>query len=702
MKNNLQKFLGVSLLSVGVSLNAQITNTAVTTGPSTTVSPYIIPAASNVTVTSLLTVPESISGYTFCGLPDGAGAFDNGNGSFTFLLNHEMQSTAGAVRAHGSTGAFVSKWVINKATKAVVSGSDLIQNVNIWNGLGYTTYNSTNSSTMAAFGRFCSGDLPSVKAFYNPATGLGTTERIFMNGEETGSEGRMFAHVVTGVNAGSSYQLPLLGRFSCENQCARPYASNKTVVIGMDDSSPGQVYMYVGTKTNTGSDVDKAGLTNGNLYGISVNGILAESNGTFPSASTSFSCVNFGDVSAITGASLNTISTNSAVTTFLRPEDGAWDPRNPSVFYFVTTNGFGSPSRLYKLSFTNINNPENGGTIVAVLDGTESQQMLDNFGFDNYGNMILQEDVGNNVHLGKQWNYNVDTDVLTQITTHDPNRFLSTGTQTLTQDEEASGAIDMQEILGAGWWMIVDQAHYSIPSPIVEGGQIVLLYNPFTANSNPEISISGNSNNISNNANTTLITNNTNYGNVQTNQSITKPFVVTNAGPGALTITGFSVTGTNASEFTLITPPSTPYTLAANASTTLNLQFVPTAVGNRSATVNINNNDFDESGFNFKVEGTGTLSTVGIKNNTNNENIILIYPNPADESAILKIQSIENSSATIQTIDVTGKVINTAKVNLVSGDNEIKIETASLKSGNYFVNIKSHTIQKSLKLNVVH
>ncbi len=703
MKNSLHKILSLSALSFVGSLSAQITNTAVVTGPSTGSSPYILPAASNVTVTSLLTAPEAIGGYSFCGIPDGAGAYDNGNGTFTFLLNHEFGSGVGAVRAHGSNGAFLSKWIINKTTLAVVSGTDLIQNVNIWNGNGYTTYNAQNSSTLASFGRFCSGDLPSTKAFFNSATGLGTTERIFMNGEETGAEGRMFAHVATGTNTGVSYQLPRLGRFSCENQCARPLENNKTVVIGMDDATlNGQVYMYVGTKTNTGSEIERAGLTNGNLYGIAVSNLIAESNGTFPSPNTTFSCVNLGDVSAITGASLNTQSNNLGITSFLRPEDGAWDPRNPSNFYFVTTNGFGNPSRLYRLTFSSINNPENGGTITAVLDGTETQQMLDNLGFDNYGNILLQEDVGGNAHLGKQWNYNVDTDVFSLVTTHDANRFISGAPQFLTQDEEASGAIDMQGILGAGWWMIVDQAHYSIPSPIVEGGQMLLVYNPFTANSNPEIALTGNSNAIANNAVTTALNNNTNYGNVQTTQTSTKPFVITNNGPGVLTVSSFSVTGANASEFTLVTPPSTPFTIAANASTTLNLQFLPTAAGTRSAVLNINNNDFDESTYNFKVEGTGTLSTVGIKQNTGNSTVILIYPNPADESATLKIQSQDNNAATIQVVDVTGKLISSRKVNLVIGDNEVKFETAQLKSGNYFIHVKSQTIEKSIKLNVIH
>ena len=73
-----------------------------------------------------------------------------------------------------------------------------------------------------------------------------------MDGEEvtndpiTGNGGRAFAHIVTGPGAGISYELPYLGEFAWENAVASPYEQDKTIVIGMDDSTPGQVYVYIG------------------------------------------------------------------------------------------------------------------------------------------------------------------------------------------------------------------------------------------------------------------------------------------------------------------------------------------------------------------------------------------------------------------------------------------------------------------------
>ena len=454
------------------------------TGPSTLTTPYLQPLGEDSKFTSILSAGEAVGSYTMAGIPDGLGAFDNGDNTFTLLMNHEFGPTLGVARAHGQKGAFVSKWIINKDDLSVVSGADLIQNVKLWNGSGYTNYSATNTSSLTAFGRFCAADLPVTSAFYNSATGLGTQAKIFMNGEENGDEGRAFANIASGIDAGTTYELPRLGKYSYENAVACPSSGDKTVVIGLDDSTPGQVYVYIGNKTNTGTEVDKAGLTNGALYGIKVNGMTAESSLSTPSANTLFTLESLGNTEAMTGATLNTTSSTAGITEFLRPEDGAWDPSNVQDFYFATTNSITSPSRLWKLHFTDISNPLLGGEITAVLDGTEGQKMLDNLTIDNAGHILLLEDVGNNVHVGKTWQYNTQTDALTLISTHDESRFLIGGANYLTtQDEEASGIIDVQEILGSGMFILVDQAHYTISGQVVQGGQILALYNPSTADS---------------------------------------------------------------------------------------------------------------------------------------------------------------------------------------------------------------------------
>jgi secreted PhoX family phosphatase len=455
-----------------------------TTGPNSGQSPYLIPAAPGVKFTSILTAGDSVAGYGMAGTPDGLGIYDNNNGTFTMLVNHEFVPAAGVVHAHGAKGAFISKWTINKSDLSVISGSDLIQNVQLYNtGAGtYTLFAPADTTSRKAFNRFCSADLPAVSAFYNAATGLGTQERIFMNGEESGNEGRAFAHVATGANAGTTWELPALGKFSWENAVASYSPQDKTIVAGLDDSTPGQVYIYIGNKTNAGSEIEKAGLTNGKLYGVAVQGLTTEVNGSFPAANTPFTLVDLGNVKDSTGSSIQNRSVALGVTNFLRPEDGAWDPGNPNDFYFATTNAITSPSRLWKLHFDNINTPEAGGSITAVLDGTEGPKMMDNITIDNYGHILIVEDVGGNAHLGKTWQYTIATDQLTMIASHDSTRFINGGANFLTQDEEASGVIDAEKILGPGMFLIVDQAHYAQPGGLVEGGQLLAMFNPATKN----------------------------------------------------------------------------------------------------------------------------------------------------------------------------------------------------------------------------
>ena len=98
------------------------------TGPSSSQAPYLVPTAQGVAVTSIISVGDAAAnGYRMVGIPDGLGAYDNGDGTFTVTMNHELGNTSGAVRAHGSMGAFVSKWTIRKSDLKVLAGQDMVQ-----------------------------------------------------------------------------------------------------------------------------------------------------------------------------------------------------------------------------------------------------------------------------------------------------------------------------------------------------------------------------------------------------------------------------------------------------------------------------------------------------------------------------------------------------------------------------------------------
>ncbi len=393
-------------------------------------------------------------------------------------MNHELGNTVGIARAHGGKGAFVSRWVIAKSNLTVLNISDLMTNVFLWSGSTYT--NSTN----AAFSRFCSADLPAVSAYYNAATSLGTTNRIFMNGEEGNKESRAFAHIVTGPDAGKSYELPYLGKIAWENALANPVAQNKTVVGCQDDStvSNSRVNFYIGTKSNTGLDIDRAGLTGGMLYGVKLSGFTTETDAVVPPNGTAFSLFSYGNVASLTGAQIEAQAAANGVAAFQRVEDGAWDPNRPTDYYFVTTASFTGKSRLWRLRFSDITNPENGGTLDLLVTGTEGHKMLDNIGFDADGNVLLQEDPGNQSYVARIHKYVVSTGQFFPIATHRTNLFTSGQTGFLTQDEESSGIIDVSGILGYKASLLVVQAHSTNGIPaglstteLVENGQLLLM-----------------------------------------------------------------------------------------------------------------------------------------------------------------------------------------------------------------------------------
>lgn len=511
------------------------------TGPSAGAPSYMIPSdpssgvkfisiATTLTNQTYLNLDTNQNTYRMVGIPDGLGVYrdeaDVANGTFTVLMNHEIGANQGVVRAHGNRGSFVSQWKIRTSDLGVVGARDLTTTANLYN-LGTNSFESftsanpmpqyaqtssnaqgwnTSNPNRDGFGRFCSGDLAPVSAFsYTSPSGerFGTADRIYLNGEEIGASGRAFAHIATGAEARTTYELPDLADFSWENAVASPYSQRKTIVLGTDDSTPGQVYVYVGDKQATGNTIEKAGLMGGKTYGLSIPGLINTGAGNPESAGViSNAQFNLVDLSASqrgSGSGFQTASNNAGVTNFARPEDIAFNPANPNEFFFVTTggtvNGVSVPSRLYKGSFSDITNPLAGGSIDMVGQGNNAQSFaggitsatgattinsMDNIAVSRFGQVLIQEDVGNNARLGRLWLYDSVADSAVEVGISDSYFFTSGSAGFLTQDEETSGIIDAWDILGAGWWLLDMQAHYALGGELVEGGQLMAVFIPQT------------------------------------------------------------------------------------------------------------------------------------------------------------------------------------------------------------------------------
>jgi hypothetical protein len=93
----------------------------------------------------------------------------------------------------------------------------------------------------------------------------------------------------------------------------------------------------------------------------------------------------------------------------------------------------------------------------------------------------------------------------------------------------------------------------------------------------------------------------------------TRTFTIRNAGFALLTVGTITISGANASEFTVTTPPSA--TVAVGGSTTFVVTFAPTAVGLRTAEISIANNDGDENPYDFSIQGTGVEREIDIQGN---------------------------------------------------------------------------------------
>jgi hypothetical protein len=482
-----RKTLALSLAAAAAAAGTASAQTTVRTGPSSSATPYVAPVSgSPVTeLVSIMTVGDTFNGYQFLGIPDGMGAFNTGDSTFSLFIDHEHTATAnGLQHAHQPAGfaggSFIARFNINRSTLEVLGGNDAMTSVaTTTNGTGGSLYN---------FARFCSGDLPAVNALYNATTGKGTQNRFFLTGEESGTPGRMIA---TDLTTGVAYQMPAfdLSAGSWENGIARPFESDTTVVIGTSDGGANRVFVYIGTKQDTGTPAERAGLMNGTSYGIQVN-VKSTAVG---SESRDF-CFNASGSPRFSATFSLAAGGTAAGTSFLRPEDGAWDPSNPAVFYFVTTDRMSTTSagvpqthgsRLFKLTFSDASNLLAGGTIEAVLDGTDAMEMGDNLCVVNTiqggTNVILQEDPGNHPRSARTWLYNANTDTLTGLLKGDSSRFGDIGvpaTAPFTADEENSGVFDARESLGLGWFIGNMQAHYALANPLVEGGQVYAFFCP--------------------------------------------------------------------------------------------------------------------------------------------------------------------------------------------------------------------------------
>jgi hypothetical protein len=157
--------------------------------------------------------------------------------------------------------------------------------------------------------------------------------------------------------------------------------------------------------------------------------------------------------------------------------------------------------------------------------------------------------------------------------------------------------------------------------------------NPVITYAEPEIKITGNNLEITSGDVTPSVYDYTDFDNVETTSgTMVKSFSIQNTGTEALKLTSASslvtIGGTNAADFTVTTAPLA--SIDAGSSSNFQITFNPSALGLRSATISIANNDADENPYTFSIQGTGlafatlttnTVSNIGVTSATLGGNI---------------------------------------------------------------------------------
>jgi hypothetical protein len=481
----------------------------------TSVKPYVEPVGAQYQVRALFSVDDKVpllggaagQQYRMVGIPDGLGAHGNGDGTSTLFMNHELGFTTLSEPVVGgpmNRGAIVSQWILD-ADGDPVAGRRAYDRIYAENTLlGPAPVVGNEAQMPRQLARFCSGFLA--------GTANGFDRPIYLTNEESGGaesfDGRGGQSVAIFDN--ELHTLPKLGRYNKENSVVQPTQGTRTVILPTEDGPAtldNQLYMYVGTKDRSANATVLArnGLDNGKLYVFRSLDPELNSERTFTSGSVTGKWVEIPDAQDLTDTQLEAASDAAGAMTFVRPEDGAFNPNNPNEFFFDTTgsssgadDGVNELGRLYSLRLNNsdplkpatLSIVYNADTIVAA--GGDIAISPDNIGVSGRY-LMINEDGTTESRLvmaakgrdGSIWRFDlvkdrvgVDASTATRVAQLDPPG--RDGVPVGPGIWETSGIIDTSAMFGADTWLSDVQAHPPTTPPVgptvtVEDGQLFLL-----------------------------------------------------------------------------------------------------------------------------------------------------------------------------------------------------------------------------------
>ena len=514
----IRRSIRVLVGAVSAALLAVTMTAAGSVSAATAVKPYVEPVGGEYRVKALFSVDDRVpllggaqgQQYRMVGIPDGLGAHPNRDGTSTLYMNHELAFTALSEPVVGgpkNRGAIVSQWILDADGDPVAGrrAYDRIYDENTF--LGPAPVVGNEAQMPRQFARYCSGFLAGrADGFDRP---------IYLTNEEATSpetfDGKGGLSVAIFNN--ELHTLPKLGRYQKENTLVQPGRGTRTVVLPTEDGPAtldNQLYMYVGKKdrSKNASVLARNGLDNGKLYVFRSLDPARNSERTFTSGSVTGEWVELPDAEDLTDAQLEAASDAVGAMTFVRPEDGAFNPNNRNEFFFDTTGSSSGPDdgvnelgRLYSLRL-HPGNPlkpatlsvvYNADTVVAAggdiaispdnLDASGRYLMINEDGTTESRTVMAAKGRDGSIWRldmvkGRVGAVGVDASTATRVAQLDPPG--RDGVAVGPGVWETSGIIDASAMFGADTWLSDVQAHPPTTAPggatvTVEDGQLFLL-----------------------------------------------------------------------------------------------------------------------------------------------------------------------------------------------------------------------------------
>jgi hypothetical protein len=507
--------IGVTFAAVLVAAGTVASSVLATT----TVKPYVEAVGNEYAVTPLFSADDQVpllggaagQQYRMVGIPDGLGAHSNQDGTSTLFMNHELNGNSLSEPVVGgpkNRGAIVSEWLLDEDGNPVAGrrAYDTIYAENTLLGPAPVVGNETQMPRQ--FSRFCSGFLA------GPANGF--DRWIYLTNEEEGTAANTFGgngSVSVAIFDNELHTLPAIGHFAKENTIVQARRGGPTVIFSFEDGPAqleNQLYMYVGKRDRSSgaSVLARNGLDSGTLYVFRSLDPAQNSERTFVTGSVNGEWVAIPNAESLTDVQLEAASDAVNAMTFVRPEDGAFNPNNRNELFWVTTgsssgadDGVNELGRLYSLRL-HPGDPLKNATLTVVYNadlvvaaGGDIAISPDNVDASDKYLMINEDGTTESRAVmaakgrdGSIWRFDldkklpggvgVDAATATRIAQLDPPG--RDGVPVGPGIWETSGIIDASTLFGDDTWLSDVQAHPPTASPggptvTVEDGQLFVL-----------------------------------------------------------------------------------------------------------------------------------------------------------------------------------------------------------------------------------